>query len=236
MDGPNPKEDLPPGPTIYRRFGRRIIKILIVVSIFYLIIIFLFTYTRTIIHRYPHHHPPFPPTHQTDLKTHDPSILKTARGYYSYSVGKHISIHEAPTLSGPWLKTGTVLARDSIIAKGDRRAPWAPMTLQVGAMYYCYYAKLPKAGKEYQIRVGRSRSPQGPFVDKQGIDLVEGGGEVVYGSNGDVYAPGGQGVLTDEGEDILYYHYLNKSVSYDFWEARLGYNPLIYVDGWPVAQ
>lgn len=45
---------------------------------------------------------------------------------------------------------------------------------------------------------------------------------------------------------------VNKTVSLDFWvsapvqyvfaytntmqEARLGYNPLIYVDGWPVAQ
>lgn len=60
----------------------------------------------------------------------------------------------------------------------------------------------------YSIRVGRSSSPQGPFVDKSGKDLVDGGGEIVYGSNGDVYAPGGQGVLSDEVEgDVLYYHY-----------------------------
>lgn len=45
-------------------------------------------------------------------------------------------------------------------------------------------------------------------MDKQGKDLVDGGGEIVYGSNGDVYAPGGQGVLSGEVEgDVLYYHY-----------------------------
>ena len=45
-------------------------------------------------------------------------------------------------------------------------------------------------------------------MDKEGKDLVDGGGEIVYGSNGDVYAPGGQGVLSGEVEgDVLYYHY-----------------------------
>lgn len=61
--------------------------------------------------------------------------------------------------------------------------------------------------------MGRSINPQGPFVDRQGMDLLEGGGEVVYGSNGDVYAPGGQGVLADETGDILYYHYCKSSRS-----------------------
>ena len=48
---------------------------------------------------------------------------------------------------------------------------------------------------------------RGPFVDKQGNDLVDGGGETVYGSNGDVFAPGGQGIMSDLTGDILYYHY-----------------------------
>lgn len=59
----------------------------------------------------------------------------------------------------------------------------------------------------YSIRVGRSQSPRGPFTDKAGTDLVKGGGELVYGSNGDTYAPGGQGVLRDGDTDVLYYHY-----------------------------
>ncbi|KAL4939616.1 glycosyl hydrolase [Aspergillus oleicola] len=90
-------------------------------------------------------------------------------------------------------------------------------------------------GKEYRIRVGRSDNVKGPFVDKAGIDLVDGGGETIYGTNGDVFAPGGQGILTDAFGDVLFYHYLNRSVSYNFAEARLGYNRLEYIDGWPVA-
>lgn len=62
----------------------------------------------------------------------------------------------------------------------------------------------------YEIRVGRSTHIRGPFLDKTGRQLLDGGGTVVYGSNhGDVYAPGGLGVLpeSDEHQDILYYHY-----------------------------
>lgn len=62
----------------------------------------------------------------------------------------------------------------------------------------------------YSIRVGRATNIRGPYVDKNGMKLTESGGTIVYGSNhGDVYAPGGLGVLTEIGtdQDILYYHY-----------------------------
>ncbi|KAJ5716821.1 hypothetical protein N7488_002467 [Penicillium malachiteum] len=89
---------------------------------------------------------------------------------------------------------------------------------------------------EYSIRVGRSESARGPFFDKSGRDLVDGGGELVYGSNGNAYAPGGQGVVFDGENDILYYHYLDKTRGWGFWDTWLGYNPLEYSDGWPVAM
>ncbi|KAJ5189069.1 Glycoside hydrolase family 43 [Penicillium cf. griseofulvum] len=95
---------------------------------------------------------------------------------------------------------------------------------------------LPPAGQEYSIRVGRSLSPRGPFTDKAGTDLVKGGGELIYGSNGETYAPGGQAVLRDGDTDVLYYHYLNTTVGIAFQDAFLGFNPLKYVDGWPIAQ
>ncbi|OJJ00035.1 hypothetical protein ASPVEDRAFT_51304 [Aspergillus versicolor CBS 583.65] len=73
----------------------------------------------------------------------------------------------------------------------------------------------PRKGDEYSIRVGRSTSVHGPFADRDGKKLLEGGGSIVYGSNHrEVYAPGGLGVLSgsDGSSDILYYHYLNTTI------------------------
>ena len=68
---------------------------------------------------------------------------------------------------------------------------------------------LPPAGQEYSIRVDRSQTTRGPFVDMNGTALDNGGGYLVYGSHDYVYAPGGQGVLAGEvsNRDVLYYHY-----------------------------
>lgn len=63
---------------------------------------------------------------------------------------------------------------------------------------------LPTPGTEYSIRVGRSKSPSGPFIDMDGVDLKAGGGYIVYGSHDRVYGPGGQGVLSNyNGRDVL---------------------------------
>ena len=80
--------------------------------------------------------------------------------------------------------------------------------------YYLWYSaglccgydpeNLPPPGDEYTIHVGRSKSPRGPFVDRDGVDLAEGGGSVVYGSHDNVYGPGGGGVLSNyRGRDVL---------------------------------
>ncbi|KAF2205712.1 endo-1,5-alpha-L-arabinosidase [Delitschia confertaspora ATCC 74209] len=65
-------------------------------------------------------------------------------------------------------------------------------------------------GDEYRIQVCRSSSTTGPYYDRSGRDCVtENGGTLVIGSHGDVYAPGGQGIIVDEesGWPLIYYHY-----------------------------
>ena len=68
--------------------------------------------------------------------------------------------------------------------------------------------QLAKIRYRYKIIVGRSTSVSGPFLDQSGKDMKTGGGTTIMGSSGNVYAPGGQGVVTAaDGTDILYYHY-----------------------------
>ncbi|RMZ31426.1 hypothetical protein D0859_04427 [Hortaea werneckii] len=115
--------------------------------------------------------------------------------------------------------------------------------------YYLWYSHgtccgynasaLPAPGEEYSIRVGRSRSPRGPFVDREGVKLTEGGGYIVYGSHDFVYGPGGQGVLSDyHGRDVLYYHYVNTILDPTYADnlKLLGWNYIDYIQGWPVLS
>ncbi|OCK96333.1 glycoside hydrolase family 43 protein [Cenococcum geophilum 1.58] len=70
--------------------------------------------------------------------------------------------------------------------------------------------------------VCRSSSPTGPFSDQTGDNCLTGnGGTLVLGSHGsNVYAPGGQGVLydLDMGRSVIYYHYVNPNIGYDYWQ------------------
>ncbi|CAK4030507.1 arabinan endo-1,5-alpha-L-arabinosidase A [Lecanosticta acicola] len=97
---------------------------------------------------------------------------------------------------------------------------------------------LPAPGDEYKILVCRSSSPNGGFVDQAGRDcLTQNGGTLVLGSHDDVYAPGGQGVMFDpqQNSPVVYYHYVNPSVSYDYSQFFFGWNKLDFSSGWPVV-
>jgi arabinan endo-1,5-alpha-L-arabinosidase len=69
---------------------------------------------------------------------------------------------------------------------------------------------LAKEGDVYHVAVCRADHPSGPFHDREGKDcLNENGGTTILKSHGDVYAPGGQGVMVnpENGRTVMYYHY-----------------------------
>lgn len=93
-------------------------------------------------------------------------------------------------------------------------------------------------GEEYRISVCRSKSPSGPFTNKEGKNCAtENGGTLVLASHGDVYAPGGQGVFWDPEQEavILYYHYVKRSVGYRYEQFFFGWNKLSFEGGWPTV-
>ena len=96
---------------------------------------------------------------------------------------------------------------------------------------------LSNPGDEYKIMVCRAKSPTGPFEDKNGKDCANrGGGSLVLGSHGDVYAPGGQGVIFDDDtmkSPVVYYHYVNPNVGYRYEDFLMGWNYLDFESGWP---
>jgi arabinan endo-1,5-alpha-L-arabinosidase len=107
-----------------------------------------------------------------------------------------------------------------------------------GGYYYLFTSWgtccVDRGNTTYNIRVGRSTSPTGPYVDRTGASLLSGGGTLVLEGHDNLVSAGHQGVFleTNDNKERLYYHYyLNQPPDYP---NLLGINVLNWTaDGWP---
>lgn len=90
------------------------------------------------------------------------------------------------------------------------------------------------ADSGYNIRCGRSRKVTGPFLDAQGIDMIQGGGRLLIGSGGRTVGSGHFGLL-DLGDGVQKFS-LHWEADLDRGGASvLDIRPLLWKDGWPMA-
>jgi arabinan endo-1,5-alpha-L-arabinosidase len=83
----------------------------------------------------------------------------------------------------------------------------------------------------YEIRMGRSASVTGTYLDRDGKDLLQGGGSLLLSTSGHRIGPGHAGVITVEGQYFLSYHFYNAR---ERGRAMLEIAPLKWsADGWP---
>jgi arabinan endo-1,5-alpha-L-arabinosidase len=84
----------------------------------------------------------------------------------------------------------------------------------------------------YQIVVGRGTSPNGPFLDQNGTDMINAGGTVLLSTSGEFTAPGGEFVYTDAvNGDLITFHALsNNQNGLDY----LFVNQLTWPNNWPL--
>ena len=97
----------------------------------------------------------------------------------------------------------------------------------------------------YGVRVGRAKTPLGPFVDENGAPLnsFDPGGEVAIASNGNKWVgPGGNVVFADDsGQDYMLYHAINRDSPYfaghpGFTRRPALIDPIIWANGWPEVR
>jgi len=90
------------------------------------------------------------------------------------------------------------------------------------------------ANSTYNIRVGRSRNPAGPFVDNMGVDLLKGGGKLVVAASGRHYGPAHFGLL-DLGDGVQKFSMHYEADMDRGGRSVLDIRPLLWRDGWPVG-
>jgi arabinan endo-1,5-alpha-L-arabinosidase len=83
----------------------------------------------------------------------------------------------------------------------------------------------------YNIRVGRSDRIEGPYRDKDGKAMLEGGGSLVLATTGRFIGPGGQEAVKTSKGDMLAYHYYDGDAA---GAPKLQFSPILWTaDGWP---
>ncbi len=86
----------------------------------------------------------------------------------------------------------------------------------------------------YNIVVGRSKSPTGPFIDNVGRDMIEGGAKMVLGARDGYTGAGHFGrYIIDEGVEKMSFHW--EADYYQGGRSTLGILPIVWRNDWPEA-
>ncbi|KAG9104038.1 hypothetical protein FRC06_005935 [Ceratobasidium sp. 370] len=127
----------------------------------------------------------------------------------------------------------------------------APVIVKNGSYYYLFTSWdkcCSGTSSTYNIRVGRSTSITGPYVDQAGVALTSGGGTLILGSHDSIIGPGGQSIFKDTDAWVIDYRaYFERlwqivrvlrPVFTDYYTStasKLGVNLLDFSSGWPVV-
>jgi arabinan endo-1,5-alpha-L-arabinosidase len=79
----------------------------------------------------------------------------------------------------------------------------------------------------YRVMVGRSTSITGPYADRAGVPMMNGGGTEVLATHGTIIGPGHEALIPDHDGWLMAYHYYTPT------DSRLGLNHVGWSGGWP---
>jgi arabinan endo-1,5-alpha-L-arabinosidase len=89
---------------------------------------------------------------------------------------------------------------------------------------------------DYRIWVGRSKQVRGPYLDRDGRPMTEGGGTLVLASYDNVRGPGSCAIIAAMGNDYLIHHEYDAANPMNPGTPTLQIRRLFWAaDGWPVA-
>jgi arabinan endo-1,5-alpha-L-arabinosidase len=135
-------------------------------------------------------------------------------------------------------KTGKRLTPDApLISLAYNKSIEASCLYKHGGYYYLFVnwgscCQGPKS--TYNIRVGRSRKVTGPYIDKDGVDMLKAGGTLLLSNKGPLFGPGHAGILIDNGKSWFTSDFEGDTRMGG--KATLAIMPLSWKAGWPEVE
>lgn len=182
-------------------------------------------------------------TSNTDLTAYnciDPSILLDTNGTVWMSFGSYsdgILIMQLNPATGKRFSSSSPIYR--VANNGPvffSNTEEASFLYQHGGYYYLFVnfgGCCAGVDSTYNIRVGRSPSVTGPYVDQNGISMTNGGGMMVLESTARFIGPGQAGIMNDNGTNWFTYHYYDGN---NYGAATVGMNQIYWTtNGWPAV-
>ncbi|HEX8329791.1 MAG TPA: family 43 glycosylhydrolase [Hymenobacter sp.] len=121
-----------------------------------------------------------------------------------------------------------------VVANGNVEAAYVK---QRGSFYYLFINRgncCQGANSTYYMQVGRSTSPSGPFLDKNGANLNNNGGSSLLSTAGRYIGPGHAGIFEENGVNYFSHHYYDGD---DGGAPKLDISRLTWdADEWPVVS
>ncbi len=147
-------------------------------------------------------------------------------------------IQKLPTIANRKIDTTTtVLPTDNNIpAVAGENAIEAPFIFKKNGYYYLF-ASIDYCCKgvnsTYKMIVGRAKKVQGPYLDKTGKSMAQGGGTLVLAGDKKWYGVGHNATYTFDNKDYLVFHAYDAA---DNGKSKLRIEPLTWDEqGWPLV-
>jgi arabinan endo-1,5-alpha-L-arabinosidase len=167
----------------------------------------------------------------------DPSILLDTNGTLWMSFGSYsdgVFVMQLDPITGKRLTNAPITKIEDNSLSFFSNTTEGSCLYQRGGYYYLFVnwgGCCAGVNSTYNIRVGRSPTVTGPYLDRSGKNMIGGGGSMFLESSGRFIGPGHAAVLNVNGTNWFTYHFYDGNNNGD---ATLGIGQLNWTaDGWP---
>lgn len=180
---------------------------------------------------------------ETDWNAIDPNLIIDEKGIPYLSFGsfwgglKLVKLtRDSLKVDDPVNEITTIASRRAANVKTGANAIEAPFIYKKDKFYYLfasidYCCKGEKS--TYKVIVGRADKVNGPYKDKEGKNLAEGGGSIVVSGNDNWYGVGHNAVANFNNQDYLVFHGYDAS---DKGISKLLIRKIKWQNGWPTVN